>query len=215
MSRSGTRWGKAVAGLAGLIVLIAIAPAGAARLQASPVPADCGTPVSSWGGGIADDVAIDLIAVEWNEAPASTTPAATPAASAPTFFAELRAENLGDTAASIVVAEITLILCDGDQVTALPAPDRPPFPDGELPAGAPVTGWVGFALGADDAPVRLVVPVARPGLTGGRVEFPLVDDTGIGTAGAAGADAIGGDAVGADGADGADATAAAGDSREG
>jgi hypothetical protein len=72
-------------------------------------------------------------------------------------------------------------------------------------------------------PVRLVVPVSRPGLVGGRVEFPLVEvDAGTTAAGppaspgitgadAHGGDVYGGDAYGGDGADGADATGEAGD----
>ena len=56
MSRLDVRWGLTVAGIAGLALTTALAPAHAAQTQATPVPVDCGSPVMSWGGGIADDV---------------------------------------------------------------------------------------------------------------------------------------------------------------
>ncbi|HKG25038.1 MAG TPA: hypothetical protein VKB09_05275 [Thermomicrobiales bacterium] len=211
MSRLGARLGVVLAGIAGLSLAIAFAGANAAQTPASPVPADCGTPVSSWGGGIADDVAVDLLNVE-RTAEGPSTPSATPAVAESDFHAELQLKNIGPTPASIAVAEITLVLCDGREIHAVPDSAHPPLPDGELAAGETRTGWVAFPTGEGDVPARLIVPVSRRGLTGGRVEFPLVDD---GAGGAAGADAVGGDAVGEDGADGADATAATGDSEQG
>jgi hypothetical protein len=202
----------APAGIAGLTLAMAIAfgPASVAQTPASPVPADCGTPVSSWGGGIADDVAVDLLSVE-RAAEEPSTPSATPAVAESHVHVELQLKNIGPTPASIAVAEITLVLCDGREIHAVPDSTHPPLTDGELVAGESRTGWVAFPTGEGDIPVRLIVPVSRRGLTGGRVEFPLVDD---GAGGAAGADAVGGDAVGEDGADGADATAATGDSAQ-
>jgi hypothetical protein len=220
MSRSDARWGVAAAfaGVAGLslLVVMTFAPADAAMTPASPSPADCGVPASSWGGAIANDVRVDLVRVERIEAPASATPTAT---ATTTFFAELRVENLGDSPASIVVDDITLVLCDGSGVSPVPDSTHEAFSKGELPVGETRTGWIAFALDQNETPVRLIIPISRSGLTGGRVEFPLVIlDTGSGVAGttgspgAAGADAVGGDAVGGDGADGDDATGAAGDS---
>jgi hypothetical protein len=211
MSRSGARWGVALAGIAGLGLAIAFAPANAGQTPASPAPTNCGIPVSSWGGGIADDVVVDLLSVE-RAAGGSSTPAASPGVADSGFHAELRLQNVGQTPASVAVAEITLVLCDGREIHAVPDSIHPPLTDGELAAGESRTGWVAFPTGDGDVPVRLIVPVSRRGLTGGRVEFPLVDD---GAGGAAGADAVGGDAVGEDGANGADATAATGDSAQG
>ena len=219
MGRSGARWVLVLAGIAGLGLVIAFAPPGGAQSPATPTPADCGVPITSWGGGIADDVRVDLIGVERVTPPSSATPLATPDSLVPVFLAELQVENLGETPASVVVGDITLVLCDGREVRAVPDETRPAFADGELPAGETRAGWVACPLDDADVPIRLIVPVARPGLTGGRVEFPLADPEagtavadGQGAAGAAGADAVGGDTVGGDGGDGADATGAAGDS---
>ena len=219
MSRSGARWGLVLAGVAGLGLALAFAPAGGARTQATPVPADCGVPIVAWGGGIADDVSVDLLGVERVAPRASASPVATPEPPMSVLFAELLVENLGDTPATIVVGDITLVLCDGREVQAAPDETRPALTDGELTAGETRTGWVAFPVDEEDVPVRLIVPVSRPGVTGGRVEFPLTDPN-AGTAvaegqGATGADAVGGDAVGGDGGDGADATGAAGDSASG
>jgi hypothetical protein len=219
MSRSGARWGLVLAGVAGLSLAIAFAPAGGAQTQATPVPVDCGVPISAWGGGIADDVSVELLGFELATPRSSGTPVATPESLVSVYFAELLVKNLGDTPATVVVADITLVLCDGREVQAVFDVTRPAFADGELPAGETQTGWVAFRLNEQDVPVRLIVPVSRPGVTGGRVEFPLTDpDAGTAEAegqGATGADAVGGDAVGGDGGDGADATGAAGDSASG
>lgn len=207
MSRLGVRWGLAVVGIAGFG--LTFAPAHASQMQATPVPADCGTPVMSWGGGIADDVVVDLLGVEGTSG-GPATPEATPVAADWFFHAQLKLRNVGPTPATVTVAEITLVLCDGRQVQASTDTTHPSLPEGELPVGETRAGWVAFPLAEGDVPIKLIVPVARRGLTGGRVEFPLVGDD-AGSAGAAGADAVGGDAVGADGTDGADATGAAGD----
>jgi hypothetical protein len=222
MSRSGARWGLMLAGVAGLGLAIALTPMSGAQTQATPAPVDCGVPITAWGGAIADDVSVDLLRVERTAPRSSATPVATPESLESVFFAELLVENLGETPATIVVGDITLVLCDGREVQAVPDETRPAFADGELPASESRTGWVAFPLAEEDVPIRLIVPVSRPGVTGGRVEFPLTDPDagtavaeGQGAAGATGADAVGGDAVGGDGGDGADATGAAGDSASG
>jgi hypothetical protein len=218
-TRCGARWGAAIIGVAGLGLALALAPARAALIPASPSPAKCGSPISSWSGAIANDVSVDLIEVERVEMPASGTPSASPVPVPLTFFAELRVENLGDSPASIAVGDITLVLCDGGTIAPMPDTTHTPLAEGALPAGATRTGWIAFAAGVTDVPVRLVVPVLRPGLVGGKVEFPLADVDGdlvaTGTpdsVGVVGADAVGGDAVGGDGAEGAEATGATDDS---
>jgi hypothetical protein len=225
MSRLGARWSLVLAGVAGLGLAIAFAPVSGAQTEATPSAMECGAPVTSWGGGIADEVRVDLLKVEHSLPLSPATPVATPAASTFQVFAELLIANLGDLPATVVVADITLVLCDGQELTAVPVASdesKAALADGEMPAGATRTGWVAFPVDETDVPVRLVVPVSRPGVTGGRVEFPLTDPDagtavaeGQGEPGAAGADAFGGDAVGGDGSDGADATAAAGDASSG
>jgi hypothetical protein len=217
MSRSSVRWGAAVAAIVGLGLLIPFAPGDAARAPVSP-PASCGSAVSSWGGASANDVEVELLGVERSNARSPATPAATPGASAsPTYFVELRIANHGDGPASIAVADVTLDLCDGTSLQPATVSDRTPLADGPIAAGATSTGWIGFALGEGEVPILLVVPISRPGLVGGRVEFPLVAaDAGTpGSLGTTGSDAYGGDAVGAVTADGADATGAAGDAAQG
>jgi hypothetical protein len=209
MGRSGVRWSTAATAIVGLGLLAAFSPIAAATTPASPSPATCGTPVSSWGAASANDVDVALLGVERVGTRSPATPAATPGATSfPAFFAELRIENRGSGSATVTVAEITLDLCDGTSVRATAASYRAPLPDGPLPAGETRTGWIVFDLTAENVPIRLVVPVSRPGLVGGRVEFPLVD-VGAGTA-VAGASissgTTGGDAYGGDGANGADAT---------
>jgi hypothetical protein len=116
--------------------------------------------------------------------------------------------NLSDVAANVVAHDITILLCDGTVLNPINDQSRTPLGDVQVPAGEVRSGWVAFAIPAEAVPVRLIVPVPRPGMSGGRVEFPLVDSHSTsGTTGAVGADAVGGDAVGGDGADGADATA--------
>jgi hypothetical protein len=225
MRRSGARWGLVLAGVAGLGLAIAFSPVGGARLQATPSAEECGGPVTAWGGGIADDVSVDLLTVERTAPLSSATPVASPEASKSLFLAELLIANVGETPATVVVEDITLVFCDGRETSAVPAnsdESRPELANGELPAGETRTGWIAFSIGDEDVPVRLIVPVSRPGVTGGRVEFPLTDPDagtamaeGQGEQGAAGADAVGGDAVGGDGGDGADATAATGDASSG
>jgi hypothetical protein len=226
MRRSGARLSAAVTVIAGLGLVMALSAVDAASPAATPGPSACGTPITSWSGASANDVGVELLRVEQTEAPppaTPATPAATPdAAAAPTFFVELRFENRGDGPATIAVADITLDLCHGANVHATTEPGHPPLTSGPLPTGETRTGWVAFVVGAGDVPVRLVVPVSRPDLVGGRVEFPLVA-AGPGTVVAAiaapaettGGDSYGGDAYGGDGADGADATGEAGNAEHG
>jgi hypothetical protein len=223
MGRSGASWGAAVTAIAGLGFLIAIAPVDAAKVPTSLSPATRGAPISSWGGASANDVNIALLQVERAAAPRPATSPATPEATeTTTYVAVLRIENLGDSPVSIKVADVTLDLCDGTTVHATTDPSHTSLPDGPLPAGETRTGWVAFAVGAGDVPVKLVVPVSRPGMDGARVEFDLVDlDAGTVVAGTpvpsgtmgkdvSGGNVYGGDAYGGDGADVADATGDAG-----
>lgn len=222
MSRSGVRWGAGVTAIVGLGLLIALAPVDAAKPPASPSPAACGAPLTRWGGASANGVNVELLRVERVGPPPAASPAATPAAgAAPTFFAELRIENRSGAPATIAIAEITLDLCDGTSLHATTDVSHTPLSDAPLPSGQTRTGWVAFAVGDGDVPVRLVVPITSPGLEGGRVEFPLVE-TGARTvpAGPSGTPAHGqqrgrrgcgrGDARGGDGAAGVPATGAAG-----
>lgn len=217
MDRPSLRWWTAIASVAGLSLAFLLSSTEAAQTPATPDAVDCGAAVSSWGYGTVDDIQVALVRIVSGDAFALATasPAATPdAESIATHFAEIEITNIGQGVANVVAHDIRLVLCDGSILD--PTADRsyPPLGDIQVPAGELRSGWVAFAVPADAVPVRLIVPVSRPGMAGGRVEFPLVDaqvapgtEGTPGTTGAVGADAVGGDAVGGDGGDGADATA--------
>jgi hypothetical protein len=204
-----------IASVAGLSLALLLSPARAARTPATPAATDCGAEISAWGPGTVDDIQVALLSIVSGDAFATPSPEATPSAEgAATHFAEIEITNIGQNVATVVAHDIKLVLCDGSVLDPTADPSHPALGDVEVPAGELRTGWVAFAVPANAVPVRLIVPVSRPGLTGGRVEFPLVDaqtasgaDGTTGATGAVGADAVGGDAIGGDGADGADATA--------
>lgn len=170
-------------------------------------PIDCGRPVSSWGAATANDVRVHLLRLVDERQPESATPIATPVPDQGGLAAELLVENVGAGPASVTTDQILLTLCDGGLVAAAPHPFRPPFTGGELAAGAAMHGWVVFTLPPESQPVQLTVPIARPDLIGGHVEFPLVLPAGQEDACAedqSGGNAIGANAVGGDGVAGAD-----------
>jgi hypothetical protein len=215
MDRPSLRWCTAIASVAGLSLAFLLSSVHAAQTPATPATpdaTDCGAAISSWGPATVDDIQVALLRLISNEEFTSASPVATPSAVTPaTHFAELEITNISNVAANVVAHDIKLVLCDGSVLD--PTDDRsyPPLGDVQVPAGELRSGWVAFAVPANAEPVRLIVPVSRPGMSGGRVEFPLVDaQSASGTTAAVGADAVGGDAVGGDGGDGADATAESG-----
>jgi hypothetical protein len=205
----GLRWWTFIASAAGLSLALFLTSTNAAQTPATPAPADCGATISAWGPGTADDVQVALLRIVSADIDAAASPVATPdAATIATHFAEIEITNIGNTIANVVAHDIKLVLCDGSVLDPIADGSYPPLGDVDVPAGEMRSGWVAFVVPTDAVPVRLIVPVSRPGFAGGRVEFPLVDPNAApGTTGAVGADAVGGDAVGGDGADGADATA--------
>lgn len=214
MDRPPFRWSIAIASVAGLSLALLLATVHAAQTptsSATPDPSDCGAAVTAWGPATVDDIEVALLQLVSDAEHATASPVATPNAGLlATHFAEIEITNVSNDIANVVAHDITLVLCDGSVVE--PTNDRsyPPLGDVEVPAGELRSGWVAFAVPADAVPVRLIIPISRPGLSGGRVEFPLVGaQSASGTTGAVGADAVGGDAVGGDGGDGADATAEA------
>jgi hypothetical protein len=88
--------------------------------------------------------------------------------------AELEFQHLGTLPAEIWLGEITLLDCAGHHYTP------------EIPAGTPAPGTIPiapsstvavslvFTMPTSETPARLIIPIHREGLTGGRVEFPLV-----------------------------------------
>jgi hypothetical protein len=227
----GARRAATLFGFAGAVAVLITAHVTASSDEARPgggtpaaTPIDCGRPVSSWGAATANDVRVHLLRLVDERQPEFATPSATPTPAPGGLAAELLVENVGVVAASVATDQILLTLCDGALVAAAPHPSRPPFAGGVLAAGAAMRGWVAFTLPPEEQPARLNVPVERPDLIGGHVEFPLAlpaspedacDEArasgdaaggdavgGDGVAGEDGGDAIGGDAIGADASSG-------------
>lgn len=216
MVRRSLGWWGSITGAASLGLLALLHSAGAAPLprQATPAPIDCGVPVNAWGSARADDVDVALLRIltrDLLDPLAIASPVATPPADADVvFLAEIEVVNVGTSVGGVVASDITLQLCDGTVVEPVADETQPALDADSLQPGALQSGWVAFAVPEGDVPVRLIVPVTRPGLTGGRVEFALTAPGTPNAAGADGADVVGGDAVGGDGADGAVATAEGG-----
>jgi hypothetical protein len=171
---------------------------------ASPEAESCGQSVTSWSPATANDVKVELI--ELKVIPPGPPGSPTPGAPS-TAFAHLRLTNLGTNDITVIVGDFELLLCDGSRVRSFDVTGDTDLPSRVLHPGESSEGVVLFKLGDQEQPTRLIVPASRPGLTGGRVEFPLVmSSNATPGAGASGADAVGGDAVGGNGANGADAT---------
>ncbi len=160
-------------GLASLAAL-ALAPAHAFTPAASPMasPIACGRPVSSWGAATANDVRVSLLRVET----VPTSPPGTPSTATEQLqvLAEIRLEHLGTLPAEIRLTEVTLADCAGHRYAADVPPGTPAPGVVPVAPGQALTLTVQFTVPMGTLPVRLIIPIHREGLTGGRVEFPLV-----------------------------------------
>ena len=216
MDRSTRRRLSSLIGVASLGLTLALASSTHAQIGeiATPQPSGCGTPVSSWGAGTVDDVSVDLLRFEASTQPASATPQASPTAGSETIYvADLEITNASDVLVRVVADNINLQLCNGTFLSPESDLATPLVQHGDIKPGETVSGDITFAVVNGATPMRLIIPISRPGMSDGRVEFPLVTENhndGSGADGATGADAVGGDAIGGDGEDGADATAESG-----
>ena len=204
----------AMTGVASLGLALFFAGPSVAGQSATPTsqPEDCGAAITSWGPGTVDDIEVALIRIVLTTNADVATPIASPVAlRVATHSVEIAITNHGDSVASVVAHDIALILCDGTILAPLTNQSHQQPIDEPIASGVRQSVSVEFAVPSGATPLRLIVPVARVGSAGGRVEFPLVDTRTISSSeeadGSAGADVVGGDAVGGDGADGEDATA--------
>ncbi|HEY8446422.1 MAG TPA: hypothetical protein VIL01_04875 [Thermomicrobiales bacterium] len=140
--------------------------------MASPIP--CGPLATSWGAATANDVRVGLLRLERE----ATMERATPTGEVITAVRiDVSFENVGSFLAEIRIEEITLLDCDGLGYTPASTSATPiatPVADVALEPGATAQTTVTFVIPAEATPARLIIPIHREGLTGGRVEFPLV-----------------------------------------
>lgn len=166
-------WAFGLLGLTSLAMLTVLPAHGSPSPEtpaASPVP--CGRPVTSWGAATANDVRVALLRLVVEPPTERGTPS--PATEGQVVRAELELQHLGTLPAEIQLSEITLIDCEGERYTpelpaGTPAPGIIPLPPSQAVAVS-----VSFLVPTGAMPARLIIPVHREGLTGGRVEFPLV-----------------------------------------
>ncbi|MER3438742.1 MAG: hypothetical protein C4346_14745 [Chloroflexota bacterium] len=90
------------------------------------------------------------------------------------MLAEVRLEHLGTLPAEIRLAEISLLDCAGHRYAAEVPPGTPAPGVIPIPRDQAMALTVRFTVPLGTVPVRLIIPIHREGLTGGRVEFPLV-----------------------------------------
>ncbi len=159
-----------LASLAALSVLQALGSPSQGTPAASPI--SCGRPVSSWGAATANDVRVALLRLDVEPLAERGTPQ--PATEGQVVRADLELQHLGTLAAEIRLSEIALVDCAGHHYTpalsiGTPAPGTIP-----LPPSHAIALSLSFLVPTSAIPARLIIPIHREGLTGGRVEFPLV-----------------------------------------
>lgn len=166
-------WPFGLLGLASLAALTVL-PAHGSPSRGTPAasPVSCGRPVSSWGAATANDVRVALLRLVIEPRAERGTPQ--PATEGQVVRADLEFRHLGTLPAEIRLSEITLIDCESKHYTP-GIPSGTPVPGIiPLPPSQTVAVSLSFLVPTSAMPARLIIPIHREGLTGGRVEFPLV-----------------------------------------